>query len=139
MAAAVASAVSVANFQPKKLLFLPSKTPENRKSRRQLQLEDQEARSHAAAVAHSRSRNNNATKQTKPASKTVVQRASASPEYVSPNQHSQGLLWIKTGPLDPFLILPGEVKMEERNMLFHCKWACAPCLTMRLVPLITVY
>lgn len=138
MAAAVAPTVSIPRLPPNKLLFLPSKTPQNHKSKRQLQLEDQEARSHAASVAHSRGRSNHASIQTKTGSK-LVQRESAGPEYASAIQHSQGLAWIKTGPLDPFLRLPGEMKMQERNMLFHCEWAGALCRGYATSLLITAY
>ena len=37
------------------------------------------------------------------------------------NWKSQGLAWIKTGPLDPFLRLPADLDMKDRNMLFYCK------------------
>ena len=121
-----------------KLLFLPSKTPSThaRKSKHQLELEDQEARAHAASIAHHRA-GRGGTQGHKGQRHALQQESTVSRRLLpvmeddlalqkKQNQrdwNSQGLAWIKTGPLDPFLVLPTDLDIKDRNMLFHCKRA----------------
>ena len=133
---------------PLHLLFLPAKTLSTRKSKHQVELEDQKARAHAASISHHR-----AGRGVKNGSKvrTCVRGAEAADSGATDTRwlfpvvgddlavqkqqsstqrmcQSQGLAWIKTGPLDPFLRLPTDLDIKDRNMLFHCK------LTPRLTP-----
>ncbi|OCT52661.1 hypothetical protein CLCR_10957 [Cladophialophora carrionii] len=138
-----------------KLLFLPSKTPSTRKSKHEEELEVQQARAHAASIAHHRAGRKGASTSNRPKSgeqrgqhpsqssavagplpsysrwllPVVVDKPGTAPEQddrqpqqrTSKAQQSQGLAWIKTGPLDPFFQLPADLDIKERNLLFYCE------------------
>lgn len=121
------------------LLFLPSKTPANnyRKSKRQLEIEDQEARAHAASISHHRAGrcgkpkgqirtiDHGSTCDRRPL--PLVEEDFALREAQTQSEWtSQGLAWIKTGPLDPFFYLPTDLNMKDRNLLFFCKCHLLP-------------
>jgi hypothetical protein len=153
-----------------KLLFLPSKTPSTHKSKHEQELEVQEARAHAASIAHHRAgrgANTRTGQQREQPSRrgggggggvgtvadptysrwllpvvAVGEKSAAAKRHPRDlqdrnvkAQQSQGLAWIKTGPLDPFLQLPVELDIKERNMLFYCEWLPFP----RLVHMCSVY
>lgn len=124
------------------LLFLPSKTPatQTRKSKHELDVEDQEARaharSHASRIAWRRighdavlayggqDRAHGPLEGVSTRSRwrlPVREHDHTSQKERSRNSQSPHLSMIKTGALDPFFRLPVDLDIQERNMLFYCK------------------
>jgi hypothetical protein len=132
-----------------KIHFLPARTTTSKKQNsRQRQSELTEAKSHAAAVAHHRAgRGYEGRILTSSVSKPVFEKVALvgrddeewkskqKQEQVQHHQPQQqmvlvqkqrevspheGLNWIKTGVLDPFLRLPMELHVEDRRLLYFC-------------------
>lgn len=122
-----------------KLHFLPPKTSatQTRKSKHQLELEDQEAKAHAASISHHRAgrRGVQGHRGQNPTHAPLAEVSTYSRQLLPVREgdlalqtkqkqrdwDSQGLAWIKTGPLDPFLRLPNDLNIRDRNTLFFCK------------------
>jgi hypothetical protein len=102
-----------------KLHFLPIKTPQSgAKTKKAQELDDLEARSHAAQVSHARAGRGALAKGKENLSLISTMSTKLS---TSRNQYTNPVRNMASDPLDLFFILPVTLNSNERTLLHSCK------------------